>query len=259
MKIISYSDLHLEFGTDFMPPTQSDANVMILAGDIITFRDYTPLDRFLSGWKKPVLFVAGNHEYYTNTPMGEENERFTDWLASKHPNVTFLQDEAINIDGVHFFGGTMWTDFCQRSEKAMLEAQAKMNDYRLIKTGLGITLTPYLTVRMHEAFVEKISQWFATDLAGPRVVITHHAPVVNPNTKYGNSPLMPAFNSLDMIALIEKHQPNLWVYGHTHECDNHFKGKTQIISNQLGYPDRGGGYECKGFEPIPVNEILFTT
>ena len=36
MKIITYSDLHLEFGTDFMPLADSCADLMILAGDIIT-------------------------------------------------------------------------------------------------------------------------------------------------------------------------------------------------------------------------------
>lgn len=248
MKIISYSDLHLEFGTDFKPPADSDADVMILAGDIITFRDYKPLTRFLSDWQKPVLFVAGNHEYYTNTAMSKENQRFKEWLETKHPNVIFLQDEAATIDGVHFFGGTMWTDFCNRSEKAMLEAQAQMNDYRLIKKDTHERLTPAHTVELHEEFVTKLKRWFAGGLTGARVVITHNAPVVNPNTKYINSPLMPAFNSLDMIAIIEEHQPNLWVYGHTHECDNHLLGSTQIVSNQLGYPNPHGGFECSGFD-----------
>lgn len=173
MKIISYSDLHLEFGTDFKPPADSDADVMILAGDIITFRDYKPLTRFLSDWQKPVLFVAGNHEYYTNTAMYKENQRFKEWLATKHSNVIFLQDEATTIDGVHFFGGTMWTDFCNRSEKAMLEAQTQMNDYRLIKQDTHKRLTPAHTVDMHEIFVKKLNQWLTEDLTGSRVVITH--------------------------------------------------------------------------------------
>ena len=47
-----------------------------------------------------------------------------------------------------------------------------------------------------------------------------------------------AFNSLDMTDIIKKHQPDLWVYGHTHECDDQTIGKTRIISNQLGYPDK---------------------
>lgn len=33
MRIITYSDRHLEFGTEFYPPKDSDADVMILAGD----------------------------------------------------------------------------------------------------------------------------------------------------------------------------------------------------------------------------------
>ncbi len=46
MKIISYSDLHLEFGGGFLPPAETDADIMILAGDIITFRDYAPLNDY---------------------------------------------------------------------------------------------------------------------------------------------------------------------------------------------------------------------
>ncbi|HOO82866.1 MAG TPA: hypothetical protein PK513_10230 [Alphaproteobacteria bacterium] len=51
-----------------------------------------------------------------------------------------------------------------------------------------------------------------------------------------------------MQDIIEKHQPDLWIYGHTHECDDQAIGKTRIISNQLGYPNRHGGFECAGFD-----------
>ena len=72
VKIISYSDLHLEFGTDFRPPTDSDADVMILAGDIITCRDYTPLSYFLQDWHKPVLYVMGRLQRLVgSTPISE--------------------------------------------------------------------------------------------------------------------------------------------------------------------------------------------
>ncbi len=255
MKIISYSDLHLEFGSTLTPPKSADADVMILAGDIITFKDFQPLSQFLSAWEKPVLFVAGNHEYYTRRSMQSENTKFVQWLAQEHPNVLFLQDEAVTIDGVHFFGGTMWTDFQQGSQQAMVTAQMQMNDFKLIVTDEGQRLMPSDTIDMHEAFTKKLKNWFAKKLTGPRIVVTHHAPVINPKTIYANSPLSPAFNSLDMVALIEKHQPSLWVYGHTHECDNHMLGNTNIISNQLGYPNPAGGYECTEFDAqgLPIN------
>lgn len=47
---------------------------MILAGDIVTLRDYEPLDQILRKWKKPALYVTGNHEYYTRRPMNEEDK-----------------------------------------------------------------------------------------------------------------------------------------------------------------------------------------
>ena len=84
---------------------------MVLAGDIITLKDWMPLDRLLQPWRKPVLYVVGNHEYYTQRPMDEENRKFRAWLAAHRPQVKLLLDEEISIDGVHFFGGTMWTDF----------------------------------------------------------------------------------------------------------------------------------------------------
>jgi predicted phosphodiesterase len=250
MKIITYSDLHLEFGTDFLPPPDSDADLMILAGDIITFKDYRPLARFLKKWEKPVLYVTGNHEYYTRQPMDEEDVGFKTWLGANYPTVALLHDEVISIGDIHFFGGTMWTDFHQADPLAMLAARQQMNDYRHIMTPGRKMLQPADTVPLHNTFVEKLLAWFEQDLSGPRVVISHHAPVVNPNTQYGNSPLMPAFNSLDMLPVIEKYQPRLWVYGHTHECDNQMIGNTQIISNQLGYPQRGGGFECRGFDKV---------
>ncbi len=248
MKIISYSDLHLEFGTDFRSPVDTAADLMILAGDIITFKNFDPLERFLHGWEKPVLYVTGNHEYYTHEPMQEGDEAFKQWLSARHPNVTLLQDEEISIGGVNFFGGSMWTDFSGANQRAMVAAQQQMNDYRYIMTAKGKLLRPVDTVDFHGAFKKKLLAWFEKDLTGARVVITHHAPVVNPDTQYGNSPLMPAFNSLDMVEIIKKHQPQLWVYGHTHECDDHMIGNTRIISNQLGYPNRGGGFECGRFD-----------
>ena len=248
MKILTYSDLHFEFGSDWLPPRDITGDVMILAGDIITLKSYSMLERFLKGWDKPVLYVTGNHEYYTQRPMSEENSNFKKWLNINYPNVALLLDEDISIGGIHFFGGTMWTDFNGGDSAAMAVAQHQMNDFRLIRTDQNEKLTPANTIELHQRFVDRLTAWFEKDLTGPRVVISHHAPVINPNTRYRNSPLMPGFNSLDMVPVIEKYQPALWVYGHTHECDDQLIGRTRIISNQLGYPNGLGGFECLNFD-----------
>jgi Icc-related predicted phosphoesterase len=123
-----------------------------------------------------------------------------------------------------------------------------MNDFRLIRNPDYSAFQPENAISLHQGFKEKLINWFQQDLAGPRVVISHLAPVINPNTQYRNSPLMPGFNSLDMKLLIETHQPHLWIYGHTHECDRQHVGKTLIVSNQRGYPRKSGGFECAGFD-----------
>jgi predicted phosphodiesterase len=256
MRIITYSDLHLEFGSGWTLPSEADGDLMILAGDIVMLRDYAPLDRLLQKWQKPVLYVTGNHEYYTQRPVNEEDDRFKAWLEGKHPHVKLLLDEEISIGGVNFFGGTMWTNFNGGDLRAMETARSQMNDFRLIHNPDQTIFSPADAVALHKNFASKLLNWFGKDLRGPRVVVSHNAPVINPNSKYKGSSLAPAFNSLDMVEIIENHQPTLWVYGHTHECDDQTIGGTRIIANQLGYPNGSGGFECKDFDeaglPIEV-------
>lgn len=243
MKLAIYSDLHLEFQHGWELPKDLNTDVLILAGDIIVFDDFSPLKALLRNWHKLVLFVAGNHEYYTKQSMLKHHNVFKAWLASELPQVRFLHNESVNIDGVNFFGSTMWTDFKHNDFSAKNHATRSMNDFRLIYMETE-RFTPDDSIILHEKFIAELTNWFKTVMSGPRVVITHHAPVAKHNTQYRESPLQPAFVACDVIPLIEKYQPDLWIYGHTHECDRQEIGKTMLISNQLGYQLETGIYEC---------------
>lgn len=111
-----------------------------------------------------------------------------------------------------------------------------MNDFRLIRAG-KTRFTPEDSVEIHREFIASLKKWFAASLSGPRVVVTQ-------KSQHLGSPLQPAFIAYDMRELIEKYEPDIWVYGHTHECDSQVVGKTKVISNQLGYPQKSGAYEC---------------
>jgi hypothetical protein len=50
LRIITYSDPHLEFGSGWMLPPEVKGDVMIMAGEIVTLRDYEPLDHILRKW-----------------------------------------------------------------------------------------------------------------------------------------------------------------------------------------------------------------
>src|ERR1700674_5752821 len=155
-RIITYSDLHLEFGSGWMLPPAVNGDVMILAGDIVTLSDYEPLDQILRKWKKPVLYVTGNHEYYTRRPMNEEECRFKAWLEDRHQHVKLLLDEEVSIGGVNFFGGTMWTDFNGGDLRAMETARSQMNDYRLIYNADEMPFTPADSIALHKSYSSKL-------------------------------------------------------------------------------------------------------
>lgn len=249
MKIISYSDLHLEFDVLFEPSIQRDADILVLAGDIITFKDYEPLQAVFENWQKPIIYVSGNHEYYGSDDINTENDKFRRWLSRSYPHVHFLCDEGLTINDVHFFGGTMWTDFNDQNPVSMEIARNNMNDYRRIKFDQGQWLRPHHTVEMHNIFKTHLTKWLEEKSHETCVIISHHAPVTNPQTIYTNSALQPAFVSYDMRNLIEQYQPTLWIYGHTHECHDEYIDMTRIISNQRGYPLVNGTFECTGYDP----------
>jgi len=235
VKILIYSDLHLEFGDNFRIPSDCKADVLILAGDIITFANFEPLHELLEDWHKPVLFVAGNHEYYTKKPLSKMKSNFIEYIKQHKENITFLDNSSCTIGDVEFFGGTMWTDFDNENPNAMLDAQFAMNDFKLIYGVDNKPITPLDTTAYHYWFKKAVTYWLENNKEKKRVVISHHAPCLNPNSKFKGSKLQPAFNSLDMLEVIEKYQPNFWVYGHSHECDNQKIGNCQIVSNQRGY------------------------
>jgi predicted phosphodiesterase len=248
MKILSYSDLHLEFRHGWSLPPNLDGDILVLAGDTILFNDFAPLFRLLDKWRKPVLYVSGNHEYYSGDPMPELHQAFRNLLATELPQVHFLNTEHVSIDGVNFFGGTMWTDFESGDISAMQNATVGINDFKVINYE-GTAFTPEDSVKLHQAFLTKLEAWLYKPISGPRVVITHHAPVIKPDSihsEYTGKLLKPAFVAYDTLALIEKYAPDVWIHGHTHECDYQTIGKTKILSNQLGYKTRFGYYENEG-------------
>jgi hypothetical protein len=63
MRIITYSDLHLEFDSGWTPPPEASGDLLILARDIFILGITIRLDKILEQWKEPVLYVTGNHEY----------------------------------------------------------------------------------------------------------------------------------------------------------------------------------------------------
>ena len=244
VRIRIYSDLHLEFAP-FVPPP-SDADVIVLAGDI--GNGAAGIEWAGETFAKPVLYLAGNHEYYegefeaVQEAMGAAAQRFA---------VKLLDCSEVVLDGVRFLGCTLWTDYSlapQAERPAVIEAARKLNpDFQLIRWG-SRALSPEDVI----ALCARHRAWLAAKVAAPfsgkTVVITHFAPhpySIAP-TYFGNR-ANPGF-VLDLEDMMGS--PALWIHGHTHTFFDYRVRGTRVISNPRGYPG-----EPTGFRPELTVEI----
>lgn len=261
MKIHLLSDLHLEF-TGFEPDQQAvhEADVIVLAGDIhkgilgITWARQVFQN-------KPVIYVAGNHEFYGGHWDGTLQDLRD---AAAGSNVHFLENDSVTIDGVRFLGCSLWTDFefhgAERRGAAMRDVERGLNDYRLIEAepspqvygrNKRHKLTAEHTLRRHR----QSRAWLERELgnADPEktVVVTHHCP--RPESvapRYQEDALTPGFASDLPAELLCR--ASLWVHGHTHDSCNYQVSvgdqRCNVVCNPRGYLLWGGDMENDLFD-----------
>ncbi len=234
MKLQLASDLHLEFaqrerpGTRLVEPAPG-AELLVLAGDI--HNGVLGIEAF-ADWPVPVLYVAGNHEFYDQQwePAREQLR-----AACAGTNVRLLDQDLVEFDGVRVLGCTLWTDFRLTGEpvaQAMATVERGLTDYRVIATGSG-PLRAAQTLAEHEAS----RQWLVAELARPwvgrTVVVTHHAPhprSIHP--RFAGHPMNPGFIS-DLTSLLPG--ADLWLHGHTHDSFDYRVGSCRVVANPAGY------------------------
>ena len=254
MKLHILSDLHL--GVQGMEHPRTDADVVILAGDIA--RPAAAV-AWAQGFAKPVLYVPGNHEFYGS---GLDETRALLQAASAGSQVQVLDNRSVQLQGVRFIGSTLWSDFrvagdgAARTE-AMAQAQQFMRDFSRIRAGGedgGALFTPQHAADLFDANARWLARELAQPFAGPTVVITHHAPSPHSiHPRFAGSPINAAFVS-DAQALVEGSGARLWVHGHTHDSFDYRLHSTRVLCNPRGYA-KDGQVENARFNPHLVVEV----
>lgn len=245
MKIWPISDLHLEFGVPFKHKPPEDVDVVVCAGDVLT-KGIKPSVEWLRqniGHTKPVVFTAGNHEFY-----GASVNESLNAAEALGPAVYFLENRTVEIGGVHFVGGTLWSDFHLfgfNPEVAMSYAAHDMNDYKKIK----LSKTPYVKFKPTHAYRKHVEtrKFIASELRRLRgqkvVVVTHHAPSSRSIASgYRTDPISASYAS-DMEELIFETGPALWVHGHVHHRNDYLLDTCRVVSNPRGYPGENTGFD----------------
>lgn len=256
MRIWVMSDLHLEFAALPFPLKIPQADVCVVAGDVLT-KGVVPSLQWITAnitSHMPVVFVAGNHEFY-DAAFGDSiltGKAFAAGINELH----FLDGETVEINGVRFAGGSLWTDFDLNGwqESAMTEAKLRMNDYRKIKFSQKPfrKFLPFETVQKHRHERDVIETAMAAPRGGPLVVVTHHAPSERSLPSAERRTLIAAAYASDLTSLIEAGKPDLWIHGHIHHHSDYMIGKTRVLANPRGYP---GQDTFENFDPAFVVEV----
>ena len=253
MKLHVLSDLHLS-QAGFEPP-DTDADVVVLAGDIARPREAIAWAR---RFRQPVLYVAGNHEFYGASM--DATRRLLHALCAGS-NIHVLDDEELTLHGVRFLGSTLWTDFNvfgqgPARDTGVEAASRFMRDFQRIRLhDEGDTLlTPEHSAALFQSHAQWLQQRLAESHAGPTVVITHHAPSPRSiHPRFAGAPVNVCFVS-DAEYLLGADRVQLWVHGHTHDSFDYEVAGTRVVCNPRGYL-REGRQENASFDPALVIEI----
>lgn len=269
MKLLVLSDLHLEFGAFRVDSHAADAaDAVVLAGDI--HKGVHALRWIAESFaRKPVIYVAGNHEFYSHhwsATLQALRE------AADKQGTYFLENDVLELHGVRFLGCSLWTDFAyfgqERRTDAMRDYEHGLNDCFMIEaspaagSSRGATvgrLTAAHVLARHEESIAWLGRELHKGYPGKTVVVTHHLPSRRSVAKqYVDDRLTPGFASELPVSLITC--ADLWIHGHAHDsCDYVLQGrerKTRVVANPKGYPRRTAkGCENAGFRGDLLIEV----
>lgn len=233
--IVNYmSDLHLEFENEYPKLEKMDfpecGDVLILAGDITTsnFDDVVYFMNWLSNVSvnyDHILYVPGNHEYYEGSINEDLVQKLQDFMKEvyKIENVTILHNKGIEIDGVKFFGTTLWTDINNKNPLDMMNNNM-LTDFKAIGG-----LNTKMFVEKHYEDIAKLKD------AEADVIITHHAPSFQSCKDYQGDHTLDPFYASNLDKIVGESGAKFWIHGHIHNTVNYHIGDTNVVTNPRGY------------------------
>jgi Icc-related predicted phosphoesterase len=225
VRINYFSDLHLEFG--LLEAPDNEADIVVAAGDIGIGTQGVD---WLKTLNKPVIYVAGNHEFYTH-----EYQQMLQSIRKQcaDSNVHFLENDYLIFRGVRFLGCTLWTDLFVEGDKKAAGLGKALNDFRRIKFD-DKAFDAIEFSQLYQSSKEWLEQQLAEPFSGKTVVITHHAPS---QWSWNESPneLRKLAYCNDLKSLLHEYEIAAWFHGHVHSSVDYRIAGARILCNPRGY------------------------
>jgi predicted phosphodiesterase len=217
----------LEFG--LLDAPDNDADIIVAAGDIGVSTQGVD---WLKTLNKPVIYVAGNHEFY-NHEYRQTLRLIRDQCAGS--NVCFLENDCFVFQDVRFLGCTLWADLFVDGDKKAEALGQTLNDFRLIQfaeKSFDVTEFSHLYQKSKTWLEQQLAQPFS----GKTVVISHHAPSLWSWKDSARSLKKLAYCN-DLKPLLHEHEIAAWFHGHVHSPADYLISGARILCNPRGYAD----------------------
>jgi len=271
MKITLVSDLHLDIGGYLDLP---GGDVLILAGDVCEakelgneFRQTKLTDRnpgafpchdffeFVAPKYNKVFYVMGNHEHYRG-----RFDKTKEFLETMMPdNVTILENDVVEYNGVMFLGATLWTDCNNCDSLTLYHLKHMMNDYKVITNhyadkGVYHKLIPEVTFRRHTLSKQYFQMMLSEHRDKQFVVVSHHGPSFQSIHEYYKDDYLMNGGYVSNLSefILDNENIKVWVHGHVHHPVDYMIGETRVLCNPRGYP---GETQSNGFDPAFTFEV----
>ena len=287
MKIAFISDIHMDF---YIHPKNNgghklkrsvknfieeelypkEADILLIGGDNSHYNIQTKeLLTQLSELKlfKHIFITFGNHDLYLISSNQESNYKVS-WnkieelkqICNEFEDVTFLDGNIVEIDGVKIGGCGMWYDFSYgtkffgKNKDDMLQLwKDVMNDANYIKGNdkipqlSSIQMYSYKTKQYNFdplKFFNNEKEKLVKIISEVDVMLSHFGPVVPPNLEPQYAVPSTGFYYFDgEHLLMNEKTPKMWVFGHTHTRYDFKVNNTWLMCNPLGYASERTGNE----------------
>lgn len=237
MKLQYASDLHLEFSANSsylkLNPLEVVGDILVLAGDIAYLGDDNyekhPFWNWASGNYRQVIVIPGNHEFYRSFDI---DKLYDGWRYPIRSNVTCYYNAVIPLsDDAELIATTLWSHI---SLQDAFRTEAAVSDFKRIRSGIELLSWERFNEE-HARCFQFLAESVKCSKVKHIIVATHHVPTYElmPG-EFKGSPLNGAF-TVELGDYIATSPIEYWIYGHSHRNIDKIIGKTQCISNQLGY------------------------
>ncbi len=240
-----------------LPRHEDDAeSCIVLAGDIACKLPQLEDTLFnISQRFKYVVYVPGNHEFYDADMLKwfVQFEAFASGISNLHYGAETVQ--SFVLDGVRFVVGTLWAHG-GHSLYDMGRVGSALVDFRAITLGQRRFSVPIMR-EINRNHSEQIWKFLSEDFGGKTVVVTHHLPMETLCHPRFGSELNGGFASIEDSHFNgfgdSSHNPDFWIFGHTHDTiDTEISG-TRFLCNPKGYPGEHRDQEFNTYDIKTIN------